>query len=75
MSARWLQNNKPSGAIGEVTLPYDLTRGEATILPISLNAPTAAGKYVLQVDLVQHGVKSFGEKGSIPLALEILIEP
>ena len=68
----WLQDNKPAGASSEVTLPYDLAPGESTILPLSLNAPTAAGKYTLQVDLVQGGVKSFGEK---PLVIEIIIEP
>ena len=58
-----------------MTLPYDLAPGESTILPLSLNAPTAAGKYTLQVDLVQAGVKLFGEKGSKPLVIEIFIEP
>jgi hypothetical protein len=58
-----------------VRLPYDLAPGESTILPLSLNAPTAAGKYTLQIDLVQQGVKSFGEKGTNPLSIDILIEP
>jgi len=75
VAVRWLQDNKPTGASAEVTLPYDLGPGESTILPLSLNAPTAAGKYTLQVDLVQGGVKSFGERGTKPLGLEILIEP
>ncbi|PYS74110.1 MAG: hypothetical protein DMF69_02795 [Acidobacteria bacterium] len=71
ITARWLKDNKPRMS-GDVTLPYDLAPGESTILPLSLSAPSVAGKYTLQVDLVQGRVNSFADK---PLVIEIIIEP
>ncbi|MGI8838310.1 MAG: hypothetical protein ACR2H4_16975 [Pyrinomonadaceae bacterium] len=52
---------------GRSVLLYDLAPGEEIEVPLTVTAPTDAGSYVLEVDMVQEGVAWFASKGSKPL--------
>jgi hypothetical protein len=64
----WLdENNQPLvNDDGRSTLLYDLKPGEEIELPLTVTAPRRAGRYVLEVDVVQEGVAWFASKGSKP---------
>jgi hypothetical protein len=74
---RWLASggSRPVGGTSEVTLPYDFASNDSTILPLILRAPDSPGQYLLEFDMGQRGVSSFGEKGSKPLQVLVRIEP
>ena len=62
----WLD---PTGKIvinddGRSALLRDLKPGERIELPLTVNAPAARGRYVLEIDMLQEGVSWFGLKGS-----------
>ena len=42
----------------------DLKPGETIELPLTVNAPAVAGRYLLEIDMLQEGVSWFGLKGS-----------
>lgn len=73
---RWLT---PEDAVvndvdGRVALVHDLKPSETVELLLKVTAPSAAGNYVLQLDMVQEGVAWFGERGSDVLNLKIKVE-
>ena len=55
-------------------LPYDLEPGaEATVL-LDATAPDVNGTYLLDVDVVQEDVLWFGDRGSIPARVRVVVE-
>jgi hypothetical protein len=73
----WLD---PSGRVlvnddARASLPFDLAPGEELEVPLVVNAPRAAGAYVLELDLVQESVSWFGLRGSPTLRRELSVEP
>lgn len=55
-------------------LPYDLEPGaEATVL-LDATAPDVDGIYLLDVDVVQEDVLWFGDRGSIPARVRVVVE-
>jgi hypothetical protein len=59
---------------GRTTIPHDVYPGEEIHLPIRITAPTVAGEYVLEIDMVQEGVGWFKDKGSTPLRIRVRVE-
>jgi hypothetical protein len=49
---------------GRSPLPYDLAPGSEIEIPLSINAPAAAGEYFLEVDMLQEGVSWFDSETS-----------
>jgi SAM-dependent methyltransferase len=49
---------------GRATLPADLNPGEEVQVPLQITAPTVAGVYTLELDLVQEMISWFKLKGS-----------
>ncbi|HVS21344.1 MAG TPA: hypothetical protein VHD88_05810 [Pyrinomonadaceae bacterium] len=49
---------------GRATLLRDLRPGEVAQISLVINAPTRAGDYLLEIDMLQEGVSWFGLKGS-----------
>jgi hypothetical protein len=69
----WLD---PSGKIlinddGRSALLRDLNPGESIEIPLTVNAPTDVGAYLLEIDMVQEGVSWFGLKGSPTVRLPV----
>jgi len=56
----------------EAALP-ELAPGEETIVVVKVRAPSVAGRYTLQIDLVEEGVGWFSERGVAPLQHTILV--
>ena len=51
-------------------LPSTLHPGDASIVPVVVQAPVRPGRYVLEVDLVHEGVRWFGSPLCIDMAVE-----
>ena len=73
----WLD---PAGRVlvnddARTALPFDLAPGEEAELPLVVNAPRAAGDYVLELDLLQESVSWFGLRGSPTLRQSLTVEP
>ena len=49
---------------GRAMVPNGLAPGEQVQLTIEVNTPPSAGRFILELDLVQEGVAWFGDKGS-----------
>jgi hypothetical protein len=49
---------------GRSALLSDLPPGETVELPLTVNAPSKAGRYLLEIDMIQEGVSWFGLVGS-----------
>jgi 4-amino-4-deoxy-L-arabinose transferase-like glycosyltransferase len=49
---------------GRAYLPRDLPPAESADVPLIINAPSRAGEYLLEIDMLQEGVSWFGLKGS-----------
>jgi SAM-dependent methyltransferase len=58
---------------GRAPLPQQLRPGEMITIKLAIKAPTEAGRYCLEVDLVQEGVRWFKSAGSMPLRLTIWV--
>ncbi len=58
---------------GRATLMKDLAPGEETEFELTINAPKVAGRYLLEVDMLQEGVSWFGLLGSPTTRLPITI--
>jgi hypothetical protein len=56
-------------------LPFDLAPGEEAEMMIVVNAPGAAGEYILEIDVVQESVAWFGTKGSQTLRQRVVVGP
>jgi hypothetical protein len=71
----WLndQNTIVVNDDGRSPLLFDLSPGDEIELPLTITAPSNAGEYVLEVDMVQEGVAWFGAKGSETLRARIKV--
>lgn len=56
---------------GRAMLPNGVAPGQRIDLTIDVNIPPSAGRYILELDLVQEGVAWFGNKGSATSRTEI----
>lgn len=54
-------------------LPHDLQPGETLRINASIQAPPHAGKYVLQLSMVQEAVAWFHDKGGVTLDLPVRV--
>jgi hypothetical protein len=54
-------------------LPHDVAAGESVRLDAAIQAPDRAGKYTLEVTLVQEGVAWFSERDGGKLSLPIVV--
>jgi len=59
---------------GRSRLPGRLPAGSRVKVPLSIKAPSQSGAYILEVDLVQEGVRSFKDAGSAPLFVPIQVQ-
>jgi hypothetical protein len=50
-------------------LPYTLGPGQSCRAAVRVRPPAAAGRYVLEIDLVEEGVTWFSAAGAPPLRL------
>jgi SAM-dependent methyltransferase len=57
------------------SLPYDLPPSASFQTAISVTAPLSAGKYILELDMVQEAVAWFKQKSSTPVWVKAEIEP
>ena len=55
-------------------LPGDVAPGETVTIPIKVQAPDAAGRYILEFDLVQEHVAWFTQHGSSTLQLPLIVD-
>ena len=60
---------------GRTPLQADLSPGGEVEIPLTIEAPHAAGEYVLEIDMIHEGVTFFREKGSRVLTLHMRVEP
>lgn len=58
---------------GRADLPHDVAPGESVELALPVNAPTAAGEYRLELDMVQEFVAWWSESGTRPVSREIRV--
>jgi hypothetical protein len=76
MGDRWLTSDG-ARAVNELdsrtALPHDLKPGDATELELTITAPSAAGQYVLEIDMVHEGVAWFSQLGSPTLRWTVRI--
>ena len=71
---RWID---PSGTVIEDNrgpLSYDVHPGETIEVAVVVHAPTTAGEYTLEFDLVQEYVGWFKDMGSGPLRLKVRVQ-
>jgi cell division septation protein DedD len=54
-------------------LPRNLAPGESVRLKMNIETPARPGRYVIEVTLVQEAVAWFDEKGSVALALPVVV--
>jgi 4-amino-4-deoxy-L-arabinose transferase-like glycosyltransferase len=59
---------------GRGALTRDLRPGEEAKISFTVNAPTSAGDYLLEIDVLQEGVSWFGLKGSKTLRVPVKVE-
>jgi 4-amino-4-deoxy-L-arabinose transferase-like glycosyltransferase len=72
----WLDTN---GTIrinddGRSALLSDLPPGEIVELPLTVNAPSKAGRYLLEIDMLQEGVSWFGAAGSSTVRIPVEVQ-
>lgn len=58
---------------GRADLPHDVAPGEAVKLELVVNAPSVAGEYRLELDMVQEFVAWWSESGTQPVSRAILV--
>lgn len=75
---RWLNSEgttEVNSLDGGTAMQADLAPGKEVELPLSITAPSAAGDYIVEVDMVHEGVTWFYERGATPLRLRVRVEP
>jgi ubiquinone/menaquinone biosynthesis C-methylase UbiE len=58
-----------------VPLPRDVAPGETLALQVSFRAPARAGRYLLELDMVDEGIDWFAARGSETARVELLVRP
>jgi hypothetical protein len=58
---------------GRADLPHDVAPGESVELTVTVNAPSAAGEYRLELDMVREFVAWWAESGTQPVSSEIRV--
>ena len=74
---RWLLPDKRTVVVhddGRSRLPGRVPARANVSVPLTIKMPDQAGRYVLQIDLVQEGVRWFQDVGSTPLLVPIQVE-
>jgi acyl carrier protein len=61
-------------ADGRTPLHEPVTPGGQTTLDLQVRAPSDAGEYLLEIDLVEEGVTWFKEKGSQAAAVRVIVD-
>jgi 4-amino-4-deoxy-L-arabinose transferase-like glycosyltransferase len=59
---------------GRSPLLDDLQPGEQVEMSLTVNAPSSAGNFILEIDMLQEGVSWFGLRGSTTVRLPIKVE-
>ena len=59
---------------GQPMLPRAVSPGQSIALDIELSAPLDPGRYTVKIDLVDHHVCWFEERGSQPLVFSFAVE-
>ncbi|HKY27718.1 MAG TPA: hypothetical protein VJM12_07220 [Pyrinomonadaceae bacterium] len=75
---RWL-NADGTGEVnsldGGTAMQADLAPGKEAELPLTITAPSVAGEFIVEVDMVHEGVTWFYERGATSLRLRVRVEP
>jgi hypothetical protein len=73
---RWLTDGgKPMGEYkAHGSLYFDLAPGKISAYDLQVIPPSAAGKYLLELDLVQKNITSFHQKGSQIATANVIVE-
>jgi acyl-CoA synthetase (AMP-forming)/AMP-acid ligase II/acyl carrier protein len=58
---------------GRAPLMQTIAAGATTAMSLDVRAPREPGRYLLELDLVEEGVRWFGEKYSLPLHIPVVI--
>jgi hypothetical protein len=72
----WLDKNGKAVVLddGRADLPHDVKAGEEVELTLRINAPKAAGDYILELDLVHEGLSWFTAHGSQIVKIPIKVQ-
>jgi hypothetical protein len=72
----WLDKNGKTvvGDDGRADLPHDLKPGEQIELTLAINAPKAAGDYILELDMVHEALTWFTAHGSQTVKTNIKVQ-
>jgi hypothetical protein len=68
---RWFRDGKRGGRPGRLALRHDVYPGESYRFEADIEAPPAAGRYLLELGLVSEGVAYFSERGTAPSTLTV----
>lgn len=60
---------------GRESLPAALEPGEGATVPLTITAPDEAGRYLLEVDLVEEGICWFADRASPTLRVPVRVAP
>jgi SAM-dependent methyltransferase len=71
----WLSSDGRIAVVndGRAPLPESLSPGQTAMILLSIRAPETPGRYCLEVDLVQEGVRWFKDAGSTTLLLSLRV--
>lgn len=72
IACRWLKDGQAS-AWERLPLPQTVSPAQSVALNLSLRAPSEAGEYLLELDLVREGVTWFSQSGGEALRLPIRV--
>jgi len=63
---RWQPENGTGSVVegGRAPLPTTALKGQTITVPVRIDAPEQAGRYVLQLDLIRENVAAFSEQGT-----------
>ena len=70
-----LSGGKSTADDARAALPFTIAPGEEVTLPLLITAPTVAGVYTLELDLVQEGVAWALADGNTPARFTVQVQP
>lgn len=73
----WLAQGGGTSAADDAraSLPFTLAPGEEVTMPFQITAPTTAGAYTLEIDVVQEGVAWAADTGNTPARTTVQVRP